>query len=60
MNDSERISRLEDAVKHLILSKQEEGMLADYDNKEMTLEEFHTKEQEHKSVWQKFLHWMAG
>lgn len=54
----ERISQLEDAVKHLILSKQEEEVLADHQDREMTLEEFHNKDQEHKSVWERFLSWI--
>ena len=59
MSDAERITRLENAVKHLILCKQEEEVLADPDSK-ITLMEFHAKDQEHKTVFKKFLHWMAG
>lgn len=58
--DKERITRLEETVKHLVLCKQEEEVLADHHSKEMTLEEFHQKDQEHKTVFKKFLHWMAG
>ena len=60
MSDSERIRHLEEAVKHLILSKQEEELLADpFNNTISTLEEHHKKDQEHKTVFQKFLHWMT-
>ena len=59
MNDPERISRLEDAVKHLILSKQEEEALGDPFNTKETLGDFHKRDQAHKTVFQKFLHWVA-
>ena len=60
MSDSERIRHLEEAVKHLILSKQEEEFLADpFNNTISTLEDFHKREQEHKTVFQRFLHWVA-
>lgn len=50
-----RISQLEDVVKHLILCKKEDGFLADHFDKKMTLEELWQKDQEHKTVFQKFL-----
>ena len=62
MSEEARIARLEDAVKHLILSKQDDEALADYfgDTKITSLEEHNKRDQEHKTVFKKFLHWMAG
>ena len=62
MSDSERIKHLEDAVEHLILSKQDDEALADYfgDTKLTSLEEHHKRDQEHKNVFKGFLHWVAG
>ena len=59
MSEEARVARLEDAVKHLILSKQEEERLGDPFNTKETLEDFHKRDQEHKTVFQKFLHWVA-
>jgi len=50
-----RINQLEDVVKHLILCKQEEEILADHFNREVTLGELYQKDQKHKTVFQKFL-----
>ena len=60
LNKDRKIAKLEDTVKHLILSKQEEEALGDPFNTKETLEDFHKRDQEHKTVFQKFLHWMAG
>jgi hypothetical protein len=60
MSNEARIARLEDAVKHLILSKQDEEKLANYFDEKMSLEEHHKRDQAHKTVFQKFLHWVAG
>jgi hypothetical protein len=59
MSDSERIIQLEDAVKHLILSRNDDEKYAAVDSK-MTMEELAREDQIHRTVFQKFLHWMAG
>lgn len=56
--DKKRIKHLEEAVTHLILAKQDEEKLANYFDKEMTLEEHHKRDQTHKTVFQKFLNWI--
>ena len=58
MSDTERITRLEETVKHLIELWLDSREYDDPDSK-ITVEEFYKKEQEHKGIFQKFLHWMA-
>jgi hypothetical protein len=55
--DKERITRLEETVKHLISLWLDSREYDDLDSK-ITMEEFYKKEQEHKTVFQKFLHWV--
>ncbi len=51
----ERINRLENVVKHLVLTKSNDELLQDPDNSKFTFEEHYKKDQEHKSVFKKFL-----
>lgn len=60
MSAEEKISRLEETVKHLILFINDRELLGDPTNKEMTIKKHAEREQEHKDVFQKFLYWVAG
>ena len=55
----ERISRLEETVKHLIQHTFDVSTYADHESK-MSMEEFAKREDVHKKAYQKFLEWMAG
>ncbi len=55
----ERISRLEDVVKHLAQLEMDRVEYSDPDLK-MSMPLFAEKEQKHRTVFQKFLFWIAG
>lgn len=59
MGTADRVSRLEEVVTHLVKLWLDSKEYDDPDSK-ITMEEFYKKEQEHKNVFKKFLHWMAG
>lgn len=59
MSDSERITRLEETVKHLAQLEMDRVEYSAPDSK-MSMPLFAEKEQKHRTVFQKFLFWMAG
>ena len=59
MSDTERFTRLEETVKHLAQLEMDRVEYSAPDSK-MSMPTFAKKENEHRTVFKKFLHWMAG